>query len=57
MLVLTRGSQESITIYTDPPVRIMLIGVNGNQARIGIEAPKDILILRDEVEYRKKESK
>lgn len=55
MLILEREPQESITIYTDPPIKILLINISGNRAKLGIDAPKNILILRDEVEYRPRE--
>ena len=45
MLVLTRGKEESIFIGDDIEVRI--ISVDENRVRIGIEAPKDVRIVRD----------
>jgi len=47
MLILTRRPGESILIGDDIEVTIMRIG--GNQVRIGIEAPKDISIVREEL--------
>ena len=45
MLVLTRKLGERIKIGED--VWITLLEVGGNRARIGIEAPKEIRILRE----------
>jgi carbon storage regulator len=47
MLVLTRKPGESIRIGND--VTIMLVSVDDVKVRLGIEAPKDILILREEL--------
>jgi len=47
MLILTRKNQESIRIGNDIQVKIM--GVNGNQVRIGIAAPKSIEVHREEI--------
>jgi carbon storage regulator len=47
MLVLSRKSMQSVTIGSD--IRITVIRVEGNQVRIGIEAPRDVRILRDEL--------
>jgi len=47
MLVLSRKSLQSVTIGSD--IRITVIRLEGNQVRIGIEAPRDVRILRDEL--------
>ena len=47
MLILTRRAGESILIGDD--ITITVLDVRKNQAKIGIEAPKEILILRDEI--------
>ncbi|MDR3619750.1 MAG: carbon storage regulator [Paludisphaera borealis] len=47
MLVLSRKSMQSVTIGSD--IRITVIRLEGNQVRIGIEAPRDVRILRDEL--------
>ncbi len=49
MLVLTRRVDESIVIGKERMVTIRIISVQGNQVKLGIEAPKDILIHREEV--------
>lgn len=47
MLVLTRKAGESIKI--GPGVTVTLLDVKGSQVRIGIEAPKDVDIVRTEL--------
>ena len=47
MLVLARKLNESIVI--DGGIRITVVDVRGNQIRLGIEAPKEVGILREEV--------
>jgi carbon storage regulator len=47
MLVLSRKPLQSIIIGSD--IRITIVKVERNQVRIGIEAPRDVTILRDEL--------
>ena len=49
MLVLTRKPQESIILGLDGKIKFTILGVKGNQVRIGIEAPKDIDVHREEI--------
>ena len=51
MLVLTRRVGESIVfeLPTGDPIKITVLGVKGNQVRIGTGAPDDIKILREEL--------
>ena len=46
MLVITRKPGEGVTIGD---VRVQVVGVNGKNIRLGIEADKNTLILRDEI--------
>lgn len=46
-LILTRRPTESLMIGND--IRVQIMEVNGRQVRIAIEAPKDIVILRQEL--------
>jgi len=47
MLILTRKAGETLMIGED--VSITVIGVKGNQVRIGINAPKDVAVHREEI--------
>jgi carbon storage regulator len=47
MLILTRRIGEVIMIGDD--ITVVLLGVKGNQARLGIKAPKDIAVHREEI--------
>ncbi len=47
MLVLTRKLGESITI--DDHIKIVVVQIKGKQVRLGIEAPKETRIHREEV--------
>ena len=49
MLVLTRRVSESVVIGKEKTVRVRVISVQGNQVKIGIDAPKHIPIHREEV--------
>ena len=56
MLILTRRTHESVRIANN--IRITLLGFKGGQARIGIEAPPNVVVDREEIHLRKiKESK
>ena len=47
MLILSRKIDEKIKIGTD--ITITLIDVHGDQVKIGVEAPKDVKVFRQEV--------
>ena len=47
MLILTRRVGESLVIGKD--VTVTVLGVKGNQVRIGIKAPKDVQVHREEI--------
>lgn len=47
MLILTRKIGESITIGEQ--VKITVLGVFGRQVRLGVDAPPDVLVHREEV--------
>jgi carbon storage regulator len=47
MLILSRRPGESLTIGDD--IVITVVSVNGNQVRLGINAPREVRVLRDEI--------
>ena len=47
MLILTRNINKSIQIGDD--VTVTILSVNGNQIKIGIDAPKDVGVHREEI--------
>ncbi|MEP7247851.1 MAG: carbon storage regulator [Gammaproteobacteria bacterium] len=52
MLILMRRPGESIHI--GPNIVVTLVGMERNRARIGIEAPRDVTVDREEIAVRKK---
>lgn len=53
MLILTRRIGESLKIGDN--VDVTILGVKGNQVRIGINAPKNVAVHREEIYTRIKE--
>ena len=47
MLILTRRVGEAVMIGNE--VTVTVLGVKGNQVRIGVNAPKDVAVHREEI--------
>lgn len=47
MLILTRRNGEALMIGEN--VKVVVLGIKGNQVRIGIEAPDDVAVHRQEI--------
>jgi carbon storage regulator len=52
MLILTRRAGETLRIGNDIEVTVM--AVNGSQVRIGVKAPREIAVDREEIAERKR---
>ena len=50
MLILTRRVQEALMIGDD--VTVTVLSVKGNQVRLGIDAPRDVEVHREEIYHR-----
>ncbi|HEX2243215.1 MAG TPA: carbon storage regulator CsrA [Gammaproteobacteria bacterium] len=47
MLILSRRPGESLTIGDN--ITITVVSINGNQIRLGIKAPREVRVLREEI--------
>ena len=54
MLILTRRVNESLLIGDD--VTVTILGVKGNQDRIGVDAPRDVSVQREELANRNEDT-
>ncbi|OBW95007.1 carbon storage regulator [Gallibacterium salpingitidis] len=55
MLILTRKMDEKLLIGDD--ITISVLEIRGNQVKIGVDAPKDVAIYREEIYHKVKEAK
>lgn len=55
MLVLTRKLDQGFTIGED--IRVVVCRIEGDQIRLGIEAPEGVTVLRDELTERPRKRK
>jgi carbon storage regulator len=53
MLILTRRVGETLMVGDE--VTVTVLGVKGNQVRIGVNAPKDVAVHREEIYERIKQ--
>ena len=51
MLILSRN--EGQTIFIGDDIKITVLGINGKQVRIGIEAPDEVAVDREEIYIKK----
>jgi carbon storage regulator len=55
MLILTRRVGETLIIGDD--VSVAVLGVKGNQVRLGVDAPKEVSVHREEIYQRIQQEK
>lgn len=53
MLVLTRNRGEALCLGDE--IKVTILSCNGNQVRIGIDAPKEVPVHREEIHKRIKQ--
>ena len=52
MFIITRRIGETVII--GDKIKVVVVGVNGRQCRIGIDAPKNVTVLQEELANRNK---
>ncbi|WP_040262273.1 MULTISPECIES: carbon storage regulator CsrA [Pseudomonas] len=56
MLILTRRCTESLVIG-DGEITVTVLGIKGNQVRLGVDAPKEVAVHREEIYQRIRKEK
>lgn len=50
MLLLTRNTNQSVLIHTlDGIIEVTVVQIKNGQVKLGIEAPSEVLIMREEI--------
>jgi len=59
MLILTRRKDEAIVIRNrfGAEIRLLVVDVRGNKVRLGIEAPADVSVIREEISKRESDAR
>jgi carbon storage regulator len=57
MLVLSRKASENVIISTAGGIKVSILSVNGNNVKLGFEAPENIAIDREEIFERKRKDR
>ena len=47
MLILTRRPQETLVVGDN--IKVQVLGVKGGQVRLGVEAPREVPVYREEI--------
>ena len=55
MLILTRRPQETLVVGDN--IKVQVLGVKGGQVRLGVEAPREVPVYREEIWGRIKRDK
>lgn len=55
MLILTRRTGETLNIGDD--IEVVVMGIKGSQVRLGIKAPKEVPVHREEIYQRIRQEK
>ena len=57
MLILTRRIEETLIFGDEGKTSLTVLGIKGNQVRIGVKAPKDLPVHREEIYMRIQQEK
>ena len=49
MLILTRRTGETLMIGDNAEIKVTVLGIKGNQVRLGVDAPKEVSVHREEI--------